>query len=161
MLAAPHRSALLAGYALTAMVRSLGVVVLVFGVALVSGMQVGGNGIDLAGLVLLGLMVNLTTTLWAGGFALRTRTIQAAPAMQIPVFLILFMAPVYVPLNLLKGWIHTAASINPTTVLLETGRGFVAGQRTHTALAYAVAAALVLAFAAWALRGMRHAEAAG
>ena len=35
--------------------------------------------------------------------------------MQIPVFLILFFAPVYVPLALLQGWIHGVAVVNPMT----------------------------------------------
>ena len=58
---------------------------------------------------------------------MRLRTMQAGPAMQIPVFLILFLAPVYVPLDLLTGWIHGVASVNPLTALLEAGRGFISG----------------------------------
>jgi ABC-2 type transport system permease protein len=47
--------------------------------------------------------------------------------MQMPVFLLLFFAPVYVPLALLQGWIHAVASVNPITPLLEAGRGFISG----------------------------------
>ena len=64
---------------------------------------------------------------------MRFRTIQAGPLMQMPVFLILFFAPVYVPLELLDGWIHGVATVNPVTYLLETGRGFVAGDAPHIA----------------------------
>ena len=35
--------------------------------------------------------------------------------MQTPTFLILFLAPVYVPIGLLSGWVHAAASVNPLT----------------------------------------------
>ena len=66
-------------------------------------MQVDGDGVDLFGLVVLALLVNLTAALWAAGVAMRLRTIQAGPAMQMPVFLVLFLAPVYVPLGLLVG----------------------------------------------------------
>ncbi len=48
--------------------------------------------------------------------------------MQMPVFLVLFFAPVYVPLALLHGWIHGVAVVNPLTRVLEAGRGFIAGQ---------------------------------
>ena len=41
---------------------------------------------------------------------MRFRTIQAAPLMQMPVFLVLFFAPVYVPLDLLKGGSRAVAS---------------------------------------------------
>ena len=81
--------------------------------------------------------------------------------MQMPVFLLLFFAPVYVPLNLLEGWIHGVASVNPITPLLEAGRGFISGRPELTLVAFAIAAGLIAGFAAWAVRGLRRAEAAG
>jgi ABC-2 type transport system permease protein len=86
---------------------------------------------------------------------------QAGPVMQMPVFLLLFFAPVYVPLALLQGWIHDVATYNPVTRVLEAGRGFLAGTPTAVGLAFGVAIALGLAFALWAMRGLRSAEHAG
>ena len=63
--------------------------------------------------------------------------------MQTPVFLILFLAPVYVPLALLKGWIHAVASVNPATALLDAGRGLISGGPGDVALGFACAAGLV------------------
>ena len=63
------------------------------------------------------------------GVALRVRSIQGGPLMQFPTFLGLFLAPVYVPLDLLSGWIHAIASINPITALLEAGRPFARKRR--------------------------------
>jgi ABC-2 type transport system permease protein len=40
---------------------------------------------------------------------------------------LLFLAPVYVPIGLLQGWIHAVARYNPVTVTLEAGRGLLAG----------------------------------
>ncbi len=130
-------------------------------VAFAVRMKVGGSGIDLPGLYLLGLMVNFAATLWAAGVAMRLRTMQAGPIMQMPVFLILFFAPVYVPLALLQGWIHSVAVVNPMTRILEAGRGFVAGTPTEVLAAFTVAAALGFLFLLWAIRGLRSAEAAG
>ena len=76
--------------------------------------------------------------MWAAGVALRVRSIQGGPLMQIPVFLILFLAPVYVPLDLLSGWIHAVASVNPVTALLEAGRGFISGDPSVIGLAFAI-----------------------
>jgi ABC-2 type transport system permease protein len=81
--------------------------------------------------------------------------------MQMPVFLLLFFAPVYVPLGLLQGWIHDVATYNPITRVLEAGRGFLAGTPTEVGLAFGVAVALVAFFSVWALRGLRSAEQAG
>ena len=51
--------------------------------------------------------------------------------MQMPVFLVLFFAPVYVPLSLLEGWIHAVATVNPLTRVLEAGRSLLAGSPTE------------------------------
>ncbi|HEX6662594.1 MAG TPA: ABC transporter permease [Gaiellaceae bacterium] len=161
MVAAPNRGGILLGYALSALVRWLTVVSIVTVVALLAHMQVGGNGVELFGLYLLGLLLNLAGALWAAGVAMRLRTQQAAPVMQMPVFLILFFAPVYVPLGLLQGWIHGVASVNPVTALLEAGRGLISGDRQLTVAAFAIGIGLVVGFSFWAVRGLRRAEAAG
>jgi ABC-2 type transport system permease protein len=124
-------------------------------------MKVGGSGVDLFGLYALGLILNIAALLWACGVAMRFRTMQAGPVMQLPVFLVLFFAPVYVPLSLLQGWIHAIAVVNPLTRVIEAGRGFVAGSPTEVGAAFAAAVALAFGFALWALRGLRKAEAAG
>ncbi len=161
LLAAPHRSGILIGYGIAALVRWLFSVSILTAVAFATGMKVGGSGADLFGLYALGLFLNIAAVLWACGVAMRLRTMQAAPIMQLPVFLVLFFAPVYVPLSLLQGWIHAIATVNPVTPVVESGRGFVAGEPTEVLLAFAAAIGLGLAFALWAFRGLRSAEAAG
>ena len=161
MLAASKRSGILIGYALATTVRWAVTIAVVTVVALIARMQIGGNGIDIFGLYALGFFLNIAGTLWATGVAMRLRTQQAAPVMQMPVFLLLFFAPVYVPLDLLQGWIHAVATANPLTALLEAGRGFISGERTRTLVAFAIVAGLAAGFALWAVRGLRKAEAAG
>ena len=161
LLSAPHRTGIVLGYTVAAVARWAVTVGVVTAVALVVGMKVGGSGIDIAGLYMLGLIIKLAAVLWAAGVALRLRTMQAGPVMQMPVFLLLFFAPVYVPLALLQGWIHDVARLNPITRVLEAGRGFLAGTPTEVGLAFGVAGALVVLFSFWALRGLRSAEQAG
>jgi ABC-2 type transport system permease protein len=161
LLAAPQRLGIICGYALAALVRTAFMVTLLFLVALAVGMRVEGGGIDLFGLLGLALVVNLAATLWASGVALRIRSIQGGPAIQMPVFLVLFLSPVFVPLRLLTGWIHTVASVNPATALFEGARSLLAGDTAHVLLAFGSAAGLIALFAIWAIRGLRKAEAAG
>jgi ABC-2 type transport system permease protein len=161
MLAASNRGGIVAGYAIAALVRALITWAVLTVVALVAGMDVGGSGVDLFGLYALAIGVNLTATMWAAGVAMRVRSIQGGPLMQFPVFLILFLAPVYVPLELLSGWIHAVASVNPVTALLEAGRGFISGEPVVVALSFAIVVTLPLLFALWARGGLRRAEAAG
>jgi len=160
-LAAGDRSAVIAGYGVAAVVRAVFVWAVVFAIAVATGMEVGGDGIELSGLVGLALIVNVAAFLFAAGMMTRMRTLQAAPAMQLPVFFILMTAPVYVPRDLLQGWIETVSRFNPATAILEAGRSLMAGDPFHVALAFAAAAGLGVALAVFARRGLRKAEAAG
>jgi ABC-2 type transport system permease protein len=158
MLAASHRSGIIAGFALGAVFRWFTTIGLTTAAAFATGMSIHGNGIDLVGLFTLGLLVNSCGLLWACGVAMRFRTIQAGPLMQMPVFTLLFFSPVYVPLDLLRGWIHGIASANPITRLLEAGRSLLAGHPVEVLAAYGVAAGMIAVLALWALRGLRSAE---
>ena len=160
-IAAPHRSAVVFGYAIASLGRWTFTVTVLTVVALLAHMQVGGSGVDLVALYSLGLVLNFAALLWSCGIAMRLRTIQAGPVMQLPVFLILFFAPVYVPLSLLTGWLHAVAVVNPITRLLEAGRGLLDGQPTEVGIAFAAAFGLVVFFALWSFFGLRRAETAG
>ena len=161
MLAAPNRIAILAGYAMSASLRAVIVGGLVFTVALISGMEVSGSAIELGGLLGLAFLVNAAAAMWAAGIAFRFRTMQAGPLMQTPIFLLLFLAPVYVPLDLLEDWIHTVASINPITPIVEAARSLLAGDTDHVGIAFVSAGGLLAFFLVWGVRGMRRAEEAG
>jgi len=161
LLGATDRRGIVAGYAIAALARALITWTILTVVAMIAGMEVGGSGAEIFGLYGLAVLVNLAATMWAAGVAMRVRSIQGGPLMQFPTFLVLFLAPVYVPLSLLSGWIHAVASINPITALLEAGRGFISGDATQVALAFALAVVLPVLFGLWARGGLRRAEAAG
>jgi ABC-2 type transport system permease protein len=161
LLGAPRRSGIIAGYALGALLRWAVVGTVVTIAALIAGMPVDGQGIQLAGLLGLGIAMNFTAALWACGIAMFLRTEQAGPLIQMPVFVALFLAPVFVPISLLTGWIHTISSINPVTAVIEAGRGLFAGSPVKVVLAFAVLTGGALAMAAFARRGLASAERAG
>ncbi|HEY3971065.1 MAG TPA: ABC transporter permease [Solirubrobacteraceae bacterium] len=158
MLAAGNRRGIVLGYALVALTRAVITLTVVTSVALLAGMRITGDGVDMFGLYGLAMLLVLVGYGWSAGVAFRFRSIQAGPLMQTPVFLILFLAPVYVPLSLLKGWIHAVASVNPATAFLGAGRGLISGVHEHTALAFVCALALIVLFAIWTLSGLRAAE---
>jgi ABC-2 type transport system permease protein len=161
LVSAPQRSGIIAGYAIAALVRWAMIAVVLTAVGLAAGMQIGGGGVDLFGLYGLAIIFNQVGLLWAAGVATRFRSVQAGPLMQTPVFMALFLAPVYVPLDLLTGWIHAVARLNPLTFILESGRGFIQGEPTQVGLAFGLALALFAVFAVWARTGLRAAENAG
>jgi ABC-2 type transport system permease protein len=161
MLAAPNRYGLIAGYAIGALVRWLLTALVVTVAALIGGMDVPGKGVDLVGLVTLGVLLNLVSALWACGVAMRLRTIQAGSLIQMPVFILLFLAPVYVPIELLTGWVEKVAKINPITPILESARSLVAGDPVKFGISVAILAAGIAVFTVWARGGLRSAERAG
>ena len=161
LLAAPNRTGIVLGYVLTAAVRWVVTATVLTVVALAAGMNVFGGPVDVFGMYALALLINAAGILWASGVAMRFRTMQAGPVMQMPVFLTLFFAPVYVPLDLLSGWIEALATLNPLTYVLEAVRSMLAGEDVHVLLAFGLAVGLIAGFGAWSLRGLRKAEAAG
>ena len=161
LLAAPSRSGIIAGYAVAALLRWLLTAAVVTVAALIGGMDVPGQGVDVVGLLVLGMLTNVCAILWACGVAMRLRTEQAGSLIQMPVFLILFLAPVYVPVDLLQGWVKAAANVNPATPVLEAGRSLMAGTPDKVALAVAIMAGAIAVMAVWARTGLRSAERAG
>jgi ABC-2 type transport system permease protein len=160
MLAASNRSGIIFGYSVASLVRVTITGTLVTVIALLTGIPMSG-GFDLFGLIGLAILVNVAATLFGAGVAMLMRTQQAGPVIRTPIFLVLFLAPVFVPLNLLRGWIETVARLNPFTTILDAARGFLAGEPTSVLPAYAIGLALIFVFALWALLGLRSAEKAG
>ena len=144
LLGAPRRSGIVLGYALAATGRWALTAAILTIVALAVGMNVGGSGIDLVALYTLALFVNLAGAFWASGVAMRLRSVQAGPVMQLPVFLALFFAPVYVPLSLLEG-----------------GRSLISGSPEHVSVGFLVAIGLATLLSVWSWRGLKSAERAG
>jgi ABC-type multidrug transport system permease subunit len=158
MLGAANRGGIVAGYWIAALVRAISNITVITVVALAVGLEIHGNGIDVVGLYTLAFLMNAFALLFGTGVAMRLRTMQAGPAIQTPAFLLLFLAPVWVPYDLLTGWVHAAATVNPLTLVLEAGRGFLTGDPTKVLPAFAVVALLVSVSMLWARGGLRSAE---
>jgi ABC-2 type transport system permease protein len=158
LLAAERRGGIVAGYWIAALGRAAFTVVVITVVALLAGLQIDGGVVDLAGLYTLVAVVNAAAVLFGTGIAMRLRTMQAGPAMQVPAFLLLFIAPVWVPYDLLTGWVHAAASFNPLTLVLETGRGFLEGEPAHVLPTFIVVGVLVAVTVLWSRGGLHSAE---
>lgn len=161
MLATPNRTALILGYAMVALTRALITFGVVTAIAVIAGMEIGGSAAELAAMYGLAAIVNVAGVLFAAGVALRFRSLQATPLMQVPVFLFLFLAPVYVPRELLSGWVEAVSGFDPATHIMEAGRELLAGQSADVLGALAIATGLVAVMVVFAIRGLRKAEVAG
>jgi ABC-2 type transport system permease protein len=158
MLAAPRRLPIVIGYLIVSVCRAALGIVVVFAVAVITGMPIRGDALDLLCLVGLAFLLNIATSLYGTGVALRLQNTAAGVLIMIPTFMVLFLAPAFIPRSTLSGWLRDATDINPLTPVLESGRGFLAGDPTKIGLAFASACGLILVFWIWTVGGLRRAE---
>ena len=157
MLAPVPRPVILAGVLASAALRALMPATFLFVTAL-------ALGVEFPGVLPLGLAYALTMAFataaacWGVIVALRFRTQQAAPLMQVVVFASVLFTTAYAPVALLSPWLRTVADVNPTRYVLDGVRqSFVGGVDAATTL-YAVLAVLGLlaVLGTFAVRGMQR-----
>lgn len=157
LLAPTPRPVLLAGVVASASLRALLPATCLLAVAFALGVDWPGTlEIALAAVLVMGLAAAVAC--YATLVALRFRTQQAAPLMQMGSFVAVLFTTSYAPRDLLSGWLGAIADVNPVTHVLEgTRQGFV-GDVTWAVTwpALAAVAGLVLVFGALAVRGMRR-----
>jgi ABC-2 type transport system permease protein len=119
------RWALLLGTILSASLRVLLPFTLLTVVALTLGAHFPGVG----GLLLafaIGMVFAAIMACWGVSLALIFKTQSAAPLMQAGTFILVLFTAAYAPLELLAGWLHDVAVINPVNhVLTAVRQGFI------------------------------------
>ena len=155
LLSPTPRPVLLAGIVGSASLRALLPATVLLTVAFALGVPWPGlDGL----LIALVLMMSISAAMACYGvtLALKFRTQQAAPLMQVGGFVAVLFTTAYAPRELLSGWLRTIADVNPVTHVLEGVRqGFVGDVTWATTWpALLSIAGLVTAFAALAVRGM-------
>jgi len=157
LLAPVPRPVVLTGIVASASLRALLPASFVVCVALALGVDWPGVGALVIAAVLV-MAFAAAAACWATVVALRFRTQQAAPLMQVVTFAAVLFTTAYAPKPLLSDWLAAITTVNPVTLVLEGIRqGFVADVTWgDTWPALLAAAGLVAALALLALRGMRR-----
>lgn len=151
------RVALLGGPLLASVLRALFPLTLLPLVGLLAGANFHEGLFTLLPLAVAGLGIALIAGMWAVGLALRARSSQAAPMMQMAVFLGFFLSTAQMPLDLLTGWVHAIARFNPITSVLELARQGFLGDITWDATwpGLISLAGMVAVLGLFAARGLR------
>ena len=160
MLAASDRRGILLGYSFAGIVRCLVTMTWITTIGFVGGVKLPAPG-DFAIAAAMALVVNQLAVLWGVGVAMRIRSSQAGPAIQMPLMLAFFLAPVYVPLALLGGWLKSAAKVNPITYVLTAVRDVFLGRLHSVDTAVVASLAFAVVLTVWAIRSLRSAELSG
>ena len=158
LLVAPvSRPTLLTGVVLSASLRALLPSTFLLIVAFSIGVDFPGvGGLLIAYALLMGMAAAMAC--FAVIVALKFRTQQAAPLMQMGNFVAVLFTTSYAPAALLAGWLRTISDINPVTHVLEgTRQGFI-GDVTwaETWPAFVSMAGLILVLGALALRSLNR-----
>jgi ABC-type multidrug transport system permease subunit len=151
------RPVLLAGMVISASLRSLIPASVLIVVALALGAHWPGlGGLAIAIVIVMGM--GTIAALWGCALALKFRSQSAAPLMQAGMFVLILTTTAYAPLALLTGWLHTVATYNPATQIVEAARqGFIGAVSWGDTWPGLVAlTGLFLLLSALALRGMQR-----
>src|SRR5687767_1692840 len=124
------RPAILGGPLVASVLRAFIPVTLLLGVAVIADAHFYGGLLGIVTLVIACLGIALVAGAWAMALALRFKTQQAAPLMQMGVFMAIFLSTAQMPLNLLTGWLHNVARVNPITNVLAMARQGFLGEVT-------------------------------
>jgi len=157
LLSPTPRSVLLAGIVASASLRALLPASFLLIVAFSIGVDVP-NPLELGLALVLVMGLAATMACYAILVALRFRTQQAAPLMQVGSFIAVLFTTSYAPRDLLSGWLRTISDINPVTHVLEGVRQGFVGDVTwaDTWPAFLSLAGLIAVLGALAVRGMRR-----
>lgn len=116
------RLALIIGPLFTAWIRVLIVITSVLIVGFLFGARLTGGVAGLATLYIAGLGVATIAAGWGLGLAYRFGDMRAAALMQLTFFNAIFLSNAQTPLNVMTGWLHSVARINPFTNILRLAR---------------------------------------
>jgi ABC-2 type transport system permease protein len=121
------RTSILWGPLLASMLRALIPLALLLIIAVAGKAHFNAGILPTVGsLTLACLGIGLVAGAWGVGLALRFKTFQIAPLMQMGVFLTIFLSTAQMPVALLTGWVHAVARFNPMTNVLALARqGFL------------------------------------
>ena len=120
------RSSLVVGAMAAGALRALIPTTLTVTVGMLLGARLPGGVVGIGALALAAMGLALCASAWSLGIALRLKTLQSAPLMQMGTFLTLFLSTMQMPLQLLTGWLEAVATYNPVTYVLQLARqGFL------------------------------------
>lgn len=157
LLAPVSRPVLLAGIVGSASLRALIPTTFLICVGLAMGVDFPGVA-ELLIAASLVMLVAAASACWGTIIALRFKSQQAAPLMQVGSFVAVLFTASYAPIDMLEPWLKAIATVNPVNyVLTGIRQGFIGDVTVHdTWPAFLAAGVLLMLLGSFAVRGMRR-----
>lgn len=124
---------------------------IVVGVALVLGLEPATGWLGLLAVVGLAILLGTGFAGFTVSAALGSGSAAATQGASFIFFPLTFLAPTFVPLELLDGWLKTAAQLNPITYVLGAMRELINSGWEASVIWQGVLACLLLALVTYAL----------
>lgn len=124
---------------------------IVVGVALLLGLEPATGWLGLLAVIGLAILLGTGFAGFTVSAALGSGSAAATQGASFIFFPLTFLAPTFVPLELLDGWLKTAAQLNPITYVLGAMRELINGGWNGAAIWQGVLACLLLAMFTYAL----------
>jgi ABC-2 type transport system permease protein len=124
---------------------------IVVGVGLLLGLKPATGFLGLLAVIGLGVLLGIGFAGFTVSAALGSGNAAATQGASFLFFPLTFLAPTFVPLALLSGWLEVAAKLNPITYVLEAMRALLNTGWDGKAIGASLLACLVLAVAMYAL----------
>lgn len=121
-MAPTSRTSLIVGPVLATWIRVTLVTVFVFGVGTLLGARPTAGYLSYLCSWIAALGISTIGAGWGLGLAYRFQDMRGAAVMQLSIFLTMFLSTAQVPLNVMTGWLHTVARINPITNIFRLSR---------------------------------------
>jgi len=122
LLTPANRWAILLGPMLAAALVLVVQTFLLIGVAVLIGLDITTGAAGVATVLALTLLVGLGFGAFTTGVALLSGNAAATQSASFLFFPLSFLTATFVPIELLEGWLATAARLNPITYVLQAGR---------------------------------------
>lgn len=127
---------------------------IVVGVALLLGLEPATGWLGLLAVVGLAVLLGTGFAGFTVSAALGSGSAAATQGASFIFFPLTFLAPTFVPLELLDGWLKTAAQLNPITYVLGAMRELINGGWNGAVIWQGVLACLLLALITYALAAL-------
>ncbi|MGZ6347762.1 MAG: ABC transporter permease [Anaerolineales bacterium] len=124
---------------------------IVVAVGLLLGLQPATGFLGLVAIIGLGVLLGIGFAGFTVSAALGSGSAAATQGASFLFFPLTFLAPTFVPLALLSGWLEVAAKLNPITYVLEAMRALLNTGWDMNAIWTSILACLALAIAMYAL----------
>jgi ABC-2 type transport system permease protein len=158
LLAPVPRRAIVLGSLGTASLRGTFPLLTVLPIGLLAGARVPGGIAGVAALAVCAVSVAVLGALWALGVVYRLQNQRSLGLVQVGIFATLFLSIGQVPLEVMEGWLHGAARVNPATNILRLARAGFLGDITGDVVWPGLVAigGLGVLLGAWTVRGFRR-----